>query len=79
MTLYTLASLHMMLVGVLSITLVASHPRYLKWGFALGLWNQWAWYYVAWHDASWAIMVMNLVYTLNYLRGVRRYWSYTWT
>lgn len=78
MTLYAVATVHMMLVGVVTITLIASRPHLQRWGFVLGLWNQWAWYFVAIHDESWGIVAMNVLYTINYLRGIRMYWSYKW-
>lgn len=78
MTLYTFANAHMLVVGVLTITLIASGPRLQRWGFALGLYNQWAWFYVAYHDHSWGIVAMNAAYTINYIRGIRMYWRTTW-
>jgi hypothetical protein len=78
-TLYGFATAHMMVVGVLAIWLIASRPHLQRWGFVLGLENQWAWYYVAIHDASWGIVAMNIIYTISYIRGIRLYWRSTWT
>lgn len=78
MTFYVFATIHMMVVGLATITLIASRPPLQRWGFVLGLWNQWAWYYVAVHDQSWGIVVMNVVYTINYARGIRAYWNHSW-
>jgi len=78
MTLYAFATAHMMVVGVLTIYLIASRPHLQRWGFVLGLLNQWAWFYVTIHDESWGIVAMNCLYAINYVRGIRMYWSYKW-
>lgn len=71
--LYTLANIHLFVVGAVAITLIAS-PRTVKWGMVLGLWNQIAWWYVAIHDQAWGVVAVNALYAANYVRGIRNYW-----
>ena len=72
MTLYALANAYLLLGGVVSISLIAT-PRYQWWGFAVGLSNQWAWWYVGIHDGAWGVVAVNAAYLLNYLRALRNY------
>ena len=67
-----------MVVGALVSTLIASRPRLAGWGFALGVYNQWAWFYISIHDHSWGIVAMSVLYTINCIRGVCRHRSATW-
>ena len=73
MTLYALANAHLVAVGVLAITLISSRPHLQRWGFVLGLYNQWAWWYVAWHDGAWGVAIANAAYAINYVRAIRTY------
>lgn len=75
MTLYDLANAQILVGGIVSITLIAT-PRLQWWGFALGLANSWAWWYVAIHDGAWGVLLVNVAYVFNYLRAIRNYWRF---
>jgi hypothetical protein len=73
MTVYDLAQAQIVLGGVCTIYLLSGKSRYWRFGFVVGLLNQWAWFYSAYHDAAWGLALINVAYCLGYLRGIRNY------
>jgi hypothetical protein len=71
--LYHFAQAQLVVVAVISVTLITHHPRLAVWGFTLGLFNQWAWMYSAYHDSAWGLAIVNVAYIFSYIRGIRRY------
>lgn len=80
LSVYNLAQLQIVCFGLVAIGLLASRHPLWRWGFVLGLANQWAWFYVAWHDGAWGILLINIGYLVNYVRGIRNYFGVAvWT
>lgn len=72
-TLDTIAQVGITTFGVTAIHLVA---RKNKWGFVMGLCAQPFWYTTTYIHQQWWIMALSLVYTYNWYKGIR-YWFST--
>lgn len=73
MTLYDLAQWQIAVLGVLVIWLVTTGPRAARWGFAIGIVNLWAWFYVSYTTEAWGILFINFIYGARYVAGLRNY------
>lgn len=77
MNLYLFAQCQIAMLGCTAIYLLSVPPGddRRKWGFVVGLLNQWAWFYTAYHDGAWGIFFINSIYALSYVRGIRSHFG----
>lgn len=68
---HTFVQLHLFVFGVAAIWFMSGHtPKRRRLGFALGLYNQWAWWAQAIITDSWGLLAINVVYGVMYVRGL---------
>lgn len=73
----TLATQGVLLQAVLAICglsalwmATGTNPVLRKWSCAVGLLGQPAWMAYAWSTQGWGLMVLSVIYTLVYIRGL---------
>ena len=76
MTLFDVAQIQLVVVCSITSTLLATSPRLAYRAFWLSLFNQWAWFYTALHGEAYGLLIVNVIYTINHIRGICRYRRY---
>lgn len=72
MTVHLFVQIHLFVFGVLAIWCMSGPTaKRRRLGFALGLYNQWAWWAQALITESWGLLAINVVYGVMYIRGLR--------
>lgn len=61
--------------GISSVWLSQSaHFNARRWACVLGLLAQPAWLYATWVAQQWGLVILAIIYTVAWARGVRTYW-----
>ena len=72
MTFHLFVQIHLFVFSVLGVWFMSGHTaKRRRIGFAVGLYNQWAWWAQALITESWGLLAINIVYGVMYIRGLR--------
>lgn len=60
--------------GASGIWFVSRKEEWKKWGYIFGLCGQPFWFYSAWTNEQWGIILLTLFYTYSWTQGIYNYW-----
>jgi nicotinamide riboside transporter PnuC len=60
--------------GCSAIWLVSRKEEWKRWGYILGLLGQPFWFYSAWENKQYGIMILTAFYTYSWSQGIYNYW-----
>ena len=60
--------------GASGIWFVSRKENWKKWGYIFGLCGQPFWFYSAWTNEQWGIILLTLFYTYSLTQGIYNYW-----
>lgn len=70
----TIAQIFIFIFGVSAIWLVGRKEDWRRYGFILGLCGQPFWFYTAYMNEQWGVLLMCLFYTYSWGSGVYTHW-----
>jgi len=63
------------ILGGLTIFLLAQKGKWQRWGFVIGLISEIFWFSTSYINNQWGIFVLSLVYTVCYGIGIKNHWN----
>tara|TARA_B100002049_G_scaffold38583_1_gene25673 strand:+ start:4127 stop:4462 length:336 start_codon:yes stop_codon:yes gene_type:complete len=69
-----IAQIAIMILGSAAIWFVGRKEQWKRWGYILGLIGQPFWFYTAYTNEQWGILIMCLFYTYSWVQGIYNYW-----
>lgn len=69
-----IAQIAIMIFGASAIWLVGRKEHWKRWGYILGIIGQPFWFYTAYTNEQWGILIMCLFYFYAWLQGIYNHW-----
>lgn len=69
-----ISQVFIMILGASAIWFVSRKEDWKRWGYIFGMLSQPFWFYTAYINEQWGILVMCLFYTYSWGQGIWNYW-----
>lgn len=69
-----IGNLGVCILGPLSIWFLIHKQRWMRWGYIFGLASEPFWFMTAWNNRQWGVLVLVVIYTYCFTRGIWNYW-----
>lgn len=69
-----ISQIAIMILGASAIWLVGRKESWKRWGYILGMLSQPFWFYTAYTNEQWGILIMCIFYTYSWGSGIYNYW-----
>ncbi len=70
---HNLCQFALVLLGALTIYLLSSGGKLIRWGFIVGLLSEPFWFYTVIQNRQWGMALLTVWYTIMYIRGIYKF------